>query len=277
MSVSISSCCRYNSCGFAYFTCLNCTNNPICAGVIPVDLQQLLAQVQLYQPYHLLSGHKTWCCVCSLQVCSASNVLNQVKGHVYLATHYRLGNLQWQSLNNYGCKYCEQHCLLSNQWLQSACNQDSCDNNSSNCNTICRPAWIELAHYSGSVGLCSVCWARPVQRANGCCCWIAEFSSKAGGNLLCSIIQTQTYCWAAGQRCHQYAQRQQCSKCAAGLTITNINQALSTIGLPEVSVIECMYIVPFCIARFTFSWVKDTISALLKAQICQSRHVSLCS
>ena len=61
---------------------------------------------------------------------------------------------------------------------------------------------------------------------------------------------------------------------AAGLTITNINQALSAVGLPTVSLIA-MYIVPLGSARFTFSRVKDTTFALLKAQICQSRHVSL--
>jgi hypothetical protein len=35
----------FDVCGSAFFRCINCTNNPICMGVVPDDLQALLAQV----------------------------------------------------------------------------------------------------------------------------------------------------------------------------------------------------------------------------------------
>ena len=168
-------------------------------------------------------------------------MLNQVKWHVYLATHYILAILQWQSLNNL--------------WLTSGCNAPATQS------PVITPApivtqYVALLELSLPITLAQFDSAeQDLFRANGCCCWIAAFRRRVGGNLLCSIIQTQTYCGAAGQRYHQYAQRQAspavlkvCSR-----TYYNKYQALSAVGLPAVSVIACMYIVPFCIARFTFS------------------------
>jgi hypothetical protein len=37
----------FDVCGSAFFRCINCTNNPICMGVVPDDLQALLAQVKV--------------------------------------------------------------------------------------------------------------------------------------------------------------------------------------------------------------------------------------
>jgi hypothetical protein len=51
----------FDVCGAANFRCMNCTDNPICTGVVPLDLQRML-----------------------LQVCTAADIQNRAVRRVYL-------------------------------------------------------------------------------------------------------------------------------------------------------------------------------------------------